>query len=496
MSKAKSSSSHAPRSGSWGGTRTKLCVFAFLVTGAAVYLVAVGKVGRSSGYTATATIYHRFTPSDGRAADDPAAVLPRPDPTRIEQQIGCDANLRRALGRLAQADSGRAGNVSSAGPAESPAQLRRRLRVVTDETSSPGQLRTSISFADRNRDRAVRLVNHLARQYAEQSRTAVDGTFNRRYLEARSAADLARRAFREAKGQLEAFLAGHFQEAPAETEPETGGPSATPPSAAGRAAPAPTAARPSRMVDNPEWVELDRQLAELEGQRSQLLVERMPVHPEVQDIDARIARLQQHLASVPMQIAEARAEDRNDSPRPAAEAAHPTPLAEDPSAMPALGDPAEKAHEQAEAARQFWAKKGACDRAEQTLDRLALLERRAWEEQRKVPQIDVQLAEAGENPESAVPASRLLLVALIAGLAVAAGVGMVSTGLAGDPPLATPAAAQAVLPVPIVGAITATGPAAADAAGPQSRHVGGLAMTVYGTVLIAICFGILLVVFW
>ena len=489
MPTANSGSNHAVQSGSWCGVRTKLCVLAFLATGAAVYLMAAEKIGRSDGDT-TATIYHRFAPSGGPAAGD-AAMLPRPDPVRIEQQIVSDASLRRALGSLAPAGNGRAGDVASAGPAESPGQVRGTLRVVAVETSSPDQLRISISSTDPDRDRAVRLVNNLAGQYAQQRRAALEATLSRSYFEARNAAELAHREFLEATGQLEAFLAGHFEKSPGETEPEAGGPVATTPPAAG-----PAAANPSRIIDNPEWVELDRQLADLQRQRAQLLVERMQAHPEVQDIDVRIARLQEHLASVPMQIVEEPGEGREDLPPAAGEAARQPPLAQDPSTMPAQGDPADRPREHAEAARQFWAKKGARDRAEQTWDRLALEERRAWEEQRKVPQIDVQLAEAGEISESADPRPRVLLAALIAGLAMATGVGMLWSGFAGDSPLATLAQAQAALPVPIVGAIAATGPSAADAAGLQSRHLGGRAMILYGTLLIAICFAILLIVFW
>ena len=56
------------------------------------------------------------------------------------------------------------------------------------------------------------------------------------------------------------------------------------------------------MVDNPEWVELDRQLGELQRRHDDLLKDRTPLHPAVQDLALRIEELQRQMANMPRQI--------------------------------------------------------------------------------------------------------------------------------------------------------------------------------------------------
>ena len=49
------------------------------------------------------------------------------------------------------------------------------------------------------------------------------------------------------------------------------------------------------LVDNPAWLDLQRQLADLQQRRARLLVDRTPIHPEVQQTEIRIADLQRQL---------------------------------------------------------------------------------------------------------------------------------------------------------------------------------------------------------
>ena len=56
------------------------------------------------------------------------------------------------------------------------------------------------------------------------------------------------------------------------------------------------------MVENPEWSELDRQLGVLERRHDEMLNDRTPLHPAVQDLALRIEELQRQVANMPRQI--------------------------------------------------------------------------------------------------------------------------------------------------------------------------------------------------
>ena len=56
------------------------------------------------------------------------------------------------------------------------------------------------------------------------------------------------------------------------------------------------------MIDNPLWLDLQRQVADLERRRDQLLVDRTPLHPSVQEIEGRLAEVKEQFAATPRQI--------------------------------------------------------------------------------------------------------------------------------------------------------------------------------------------------
>ncbi|HEX4000508.1 MAG TPA: hypothetical protein VHX65_18300 [Pirellulales bacterium] len=53
---------------------------------------------------------------------------------------------------------------------------------------------------------------------------------------------------------------------------------------------------------NPEWVALNRQLAEMQRTRGELLEKLTPAHPTVQSLDSQIAKLQDQLAATPAEL--------------------------------------------------------------------------------------------------------------------------------------------------------------------------------------------------
>ena len=79
-----------------------------------------------------------------------------------------------------------------------------------------------------------------------------------------------------------------------------------PPRTAGSTTSTPPPPQPA-MVDNPVWLDLQRQVSGLEARRDQLLIDRTPLHPAVQEIDRRLAEAKEQLATTAHQIPDNRA---------------------------------------------------------------------------------------------------------------------------------------------------------------------------------------------
>jgi len=469
------------------GSRIVLCIVAFVATGAAVYRLGTKQVGQTDRYMATATIHHRLVPSDeaGRVGPNEPHRL---NAAAVERQMLSTENLRRAIRKLGFRADDTARTDLAAGADQTIEQLRRNLHVTTAETSPPAQLQIRISCTDEDAGRVVQVVNTLAEGYAEEHRAKREADVRQDYLDAQAAAQAARQEFLEAEGRFDDFVQRHFltqenlaermAEAPPSPKPVAGPPSD------GLVEPTP------QMKHNSEKTELTGQLAELEQRRAQLLTDRTLAHPEVRHVDIRIAQLRERLASIPDQ-----ASDDHREASPAAEAPAPEPpAAQSLSGIPDGISPAEMVEQSAEAVEQFHALKEALDQARQEYDRLSEVKRRAWEAQHAIPNIELELAETSELCRPAEHSPQLLLTALAAALAVAAGVGLIKSGFDTDPPLTTREQAEAAVPVPIVGAIPATDSPSAGACQPRSRPTGGLTKIVYGVLLIAVCFGVLVIV--
>ena len=489
------------RSGRNWKSKMGVCAVAFALTGIVVYMVGVASTHRpETTCTARAAVYYRAPSADAaRGASKPAAA----DPHAIGQQITADANLRWALNQSAL-DAGAAPGAADSPPSsEALARARQNLRVTVGNTVKPGQLELSIAFTGPDAREAASLVDHLAERYAQQQRTGAKAAAQEAYTKARDAAEQARRQWLEAKAQRDAFLQHHFQQlgAEAKTLEAWSAPRASTesPPEASRFVPAlPVPVRPSRPspkpVDNPERLDLNRQVEELKRQRSELLAERTPLHPSVRKIDSQIADLQRHLGSMPSEIGEHGSDLPPVMPAPPDQTIIPplppteaqldeppverapvgtrhTPTTTHPPADGRLSEPAVPGADEPDvslpppettvkqrlaAMRGFSEHNEALGRAWQHYEELAGAERRAWQKQFRVPQIDLKLAGQCEIARASEHASRLPLVALVAGLAAAASIGIISLGGGGDRPFASTAEVQASLPVPVIGTIAGT----------------------------------------
>lgn len=344
--------------------------------------------------------------------------------------------------------------------------IRENLRIETAATSMPGELRISITMPRARQYEAAPAVNALAQAFATAYRTQWRSAAEQAYREVHETAGRAQQLVRDAKSRLDAML---DQQAQAAREAAR--------SAAARRAP-PNAASPA-MIDNPDWVEQNHQLAELQQRRRGLLNERTPLHPAVQDIDNRIEQFERQLAAVPRQIPAGRsgAPPAPPAPPPVEEPANvttsavPTPSQAEIQQLQQTVEQAGRVHEDAIKAEQ-----------------------QSWQMRLQEPTIEVELASLQLESPPARSGVSALLAALAAGVTMVTGLGMISAAMAIEPTAATVAEIQAALRVPIVGVIPQLDPAA-KASAKRSRRQRLLRMTliITGLLILAGCLAMLVV---
>ena len=476
-------SGHTVRPASpWEPQKLLFYLALFGVTGLAVYRWGLAKAQPSKpagSYTSTATIHL----GEGLQA---AA-----DPQKIQRQITSKENLHRAVRQLALAARPPANEDLEAAADRAVETVSQNLQVTAGGTSLPGEVAVSITYTDRYAHYPARLVNTLAESYAADCRQEWKRRTYRAYTEAREASERAEQEFLQAKARLEEFSRQHFKPGQARQPDDTFGPeqeqtdNARASSAEVHESDSLTAAPATPPpVDNPRWVELNQRLAALKRRLAQLLVDRTPLHPEVRDTELRITALEQQLSATPRKIP-----PNPSGLPPTADQA----LAAQEPAPPAEIPPAQTAPQRAETAQRFRTLQQAADRATKAYHQAFLLERQAWHDHQREPRIELDLAELIQAPTSpAPPRLALLLGALAAASAVAAGVGMISAGSIMQPPLTTVEQVRSVLPVPIVGTIPETSPATQPAAAPRQRPLIRWTLIAGGLVLIAGCVGSLL----
>jgi hypothetical protein len=470
-----------------------LCLIAFVATGATVIWIRGHHSGGADWYTATATIWHRSNHFN-KVDLDPSKEPLGPDPASVERQIVSKQNLRHALSRLEHSLPDGAKPDPWAVADETMEQVRRQLRVACTGGSGPDRKGISVTYLDGNPDRAVQLVNGLARGYVEQYRTKLEATVHQDYLKARDAAEFARREYLEAKGRFDDFVAQHFRKQQALAERKIDRPPEPPDSAqappidesenGAAELPAP---QPGEI---PEHVELGRQLAGLREHRAQLLLSRTPVHPEVQYVNTQIADLRERLASIPVGM-----DERPPVPPPSQDPPWEPPRVENLSDTSGAAEPEERGEEHAEAVRAYDAHREAVAQARQEYDRLSEIKRRAWERELRAVSVELDLAEGPRLYRPTDRSPRSLLGALAAALAVAFGVGMISAGFDTDLPLAMPTEVERALGIPVVGRIPARESSPGRTTGRGSRRARRLAKILGGTLLVGVCYGILVLVF-
>jgi len=295
-----------------------------------------------------------------------------------------------------------------------------------------GEVRIPITYADDDPQRAEEVANARAERRVKEQRADWKRRTEGPLVKAHEAAEQARREQAQNEARRETFRRQIAQTAKAASQ-------------ARAVEPRPGASPSPPMVDNPQWLDLQRQLRNLQRQRDSLLIDRTPLHPAVEDVTLRIKDLQRQIAAIaPKTPGVASAKLKTSTP-------------------PAL--PKDAAAANAAVAEQDQHKLDEFSAAVETMRRAyqqaEAAEKQARGAQQAAPQYAVVYAQAVEIQSTSDQGWRRLMgTTLMAGLLMAFGTGSLSAGAGIETPVATAAEVQAAAGVPIVATIPAANPLA------------------------------------
>jgi hypothetical protein len=290
--------------------------------------------------------------------------------------------------------------------AQSKSDIRDHLVIVAD--CSGGITVVSISLSDVSRETIVPMVNFVASAFAQNCRSQWQVDAEQAYTATQEKVREAQRAVQAADTRLELLRQRQRERTAA------GGASGGPSSPA--------------MVENPQWTEAARRLAELEKKRRELLSERTPMHPSVREIEMRIDDTRRDLSSIPAKIAQA----PSGVPRPT---------------LPPVAPGELSASEQA-----YTVARSQLQQAENAA-RAALVTRSG--------DLVIDVEPADVPPPVVVPqrlTATLLGAVLLAAATSLIGLGMISFGVSLEPAVSTIAELQSLVTAPILGVVPATHP--------------------------------------
>lgn len=323
--------------------------------------------------------------------------------------------------------------------------------------------RVPIEYVGDSAEQAAEAANARAQRYVNDRLAEWKLRMGGPYLQARATAKKARQEHAESTARLEAFRPQMAEEV-AKLQ------------AAVQRRQKPL---PPPMIDNPQWLKLERQLAELQQRYDELLVERTPLHPLVVDLAGRTAGIQEKLAATPRRIPFARPES------PAMPDS--SPAAETPTTDAEGGDRDidRIAKENQTRLAELTA---AVERTRKAVEEAEFAETHALQTLQAGPKYTIEPAQVAELlPQPDYGWRRLVWTALFSGVLMAFGVGTVAVGANVEPPVASVAELKADLDVSIVGPIPADEPVANPAAISRRRSFVRHTMIGFGLSLIVAC---------
>jgi hypothetical protein len=491
MAKAHKNSMQTVRPGiSWKAHKRFYAAVA-VMTALLIYLWGWNKAQQAdlaSEYTATAAVCHPSGSADATVGGGVAASAGL-DFSALQLHIRDAENLQHAI--LA-ADA----SLAALPPPQREAtlrqaidELRQTLQVSTSAVATPREVRVEMQCSGRDPAFVVALVNTLANQYAQDCRAQWKQRTQEAYQAACDASQAAHRQLTDAKNRLTKLVvqAGtatgapytdnlNADKLPLEAQQATG--KAELPADSSLAAQKTSPSEPAT-ADNPDWVELNRQLGELEQHRTELLVTRTPLHPAVVETETRIGERKRQLAQTPRTIPAGSTHTATAAERPAN-----LPPRNAVPAVPAEQRGAENAQQSAELAAALHQLRGEVNRAEDAQFATDQVERQALEACHQTLRLEIQSA-APADRHAPGPGLRVLLTAMTAALTTLGGVVMVAAGVGMEPKLATLEEVELLLPVPVIGTIFGSGNESHRQ--PKRQWLTRLALIAAGVTLVAGC---------
>ncbi|MEA1952216.1 MAG: hypothetical protein U9N87_12595, partial [Planctomycetota bacterium] len=321
------------------------------------------------------------------------------------------------------------------------------------------------------------LAEEAARQNTDQRRTAARTA----HENAKTATEKANSELVKTRDDYEAFVDRHL------TSKLSSIPAAPLPSGTQLSQPTPglhrargdwAEAPESPTLTNPRWTEMDNKLTRLKARRVEMLETMTPAHPGVQNVESEIENLQRLISSVPRELARPTRDSlpaitpmppdaTDDLLAPGGEGrlshTHTVENAKNRPKAPSLtaSTTATPSELNPRLEKDFRQKQKALESARQKYDRLAVLERAAWQKLGNVQSAEVipavrpeMVAESFLDTASELP-PRHILASLIIGLCGTVGIGMFSAGFLPPPTFANVAEVRNTLKVPVVGTMPA-----------------------------------------
>ena len=409
----------------------------FVLAGLAACGTELLRARRATRYSATATLLVPTAWYQGRPGAQ--AQIPAVDSAAIEREIF----------------------------STEPETVRQHLKVSISE-SVPERVGIAVTCSDQDPGFAIQLANRLATGYASRRRAEVAREAAERLSGLIAGQDSARRTLQEIRAEIEAIIdRSTFQAAAsAAMVPKASADGSAPDSSPFREEERRISSAAPR--ESPELAEARAKLEELKDRRRQLLLNRTPIHPEVQNIDLRIAESEKHVASIQARVDTASAAALEPKTPPAQSKAPPNKEPPD-SSTPAGVFSFVSVMKAVEALQSLRAR---LDEAASRAGQPAQVEARPALRLLDAENIAIEPADRAE----AIPAQlRLwdwLAVAWAAGLVGTAGVGILWRGARVDPPFTSVGQIERSLDIPVLGTIPGVPISSGDAGSRLLPSVG------------------------
>ena len=232
-------------------------IYLFAVTAGSMFLLGLAVGHNPAASTAVRAVIVR----------DDGIDFAQGDADEIAEEITNDENLHRTFDQVA---------TGGATPElDRLHNFKKSLHVNLHAVDTSGESRLEISYSGPH-PAGADLVNTLARRYVDTHAHRIPDSARQAIQAAEQIANQAHKKMVATRSELDTLLAKHL------TSPATVDTTAGTSAGSGRK-------------------ELKKELATLRATRTELLVERTPLHPVVQDVEAKIGRLEAQLADTSSQ---------------------------------------------------------------------------------------------------------------------------------------------------------------------------------------------------